>query len=1357
MKNTNTWQRVLSLLFAFVMIIGVTVVGAVSASAEEQASVAENSYVAEVAGTPYATLQDAVTAASAIDGGATVTLLADAELNEKITVSGNVTVSGNFTLKRSDTYTGTLFSVDEGATLTIGGGLVIDGNNVWTLDEELYARALALEVSNLAWGDLISSEEAKPSATGPMFRVYGAVVLNDVTIQNNYSSKESNSGDYGVFRVEANATLTMSGATVKHVVTGGANSVVHLAENSVWTINDGTLITDTFAARNGGICRNDSGLIVMNGGEISGNRSINTNGGAFMMYKGELVMNGGVICSNSGISGASNGRCAVIYLHNSAKMTMNGGEICHNHGINFGGIDSANSAATLTITGGYVGENLSSRNSPYKDINVAAGTALISGGIFTQDVSTWCAPGFMVVNLLDGTYGVVEDPIYGKEASIGDTYYATFFDALEAAVKDDVIVVHKTVVLTEDGTVDLKGARVNASGYLVNTPVFRILADVTFTNGIVDGYGEGGINSYAFIVGDSETAGTLTITDGTYRGVTSAVSITNGTVNILGGTFQTKHDGEGTDYGTTYLLNCIDSAYNNGSAKFNITGGKFVGFNPESNAAEGEGTNFLAEGYKASDYYDNDKWYVARALVVMDGDKYFETVKDALAILASADTEVHTVKLLSDITVDVNYSTYNYPILVNGFVLVLDLNGKTMTADWSSYSGTRVDNALIGVCNGGKLTVTDSVGGGKIVNNDTRSDVENRIFWIMTGTAAKELIVNIDGGTFVQNDVKTALLYIQGNSRTSTDMGVYVYINGGHFVSVNDDFFNAYDGYKYEAWVRGGTFNKDPRDHEIRIPDYLTSYATDDGYWGITEAVATVGNNGYESLSEAITAATDGATVVLNVDVTVGEPIVIEKSITLDLGTNTVNGNGVYPVIRVQGDASVTVKNGSINNSDYVFVLGASDGSSAGYLTIEDGSYLGATTVASVTKGKLVILGGELRVTDDTYGYRYLLNCIDSSYSEGSAEVEVKGGSFFGFNPASNLAEGEGTSFLADGYYVEYDANSGFYAVRTLIVFRSSNLLLGNTIGIYFNLNTADLEDGVNYVAVFTIHGTEYTVPRYDELGNSNWVVTDKNPEITRILFEGIAAKEMTLPVSVVLMLGDTVVSDVARDSVKSYVERGIALGVFTERDMDLVVQMLNYGALAQQSFDYNVDDLPNTGSRVALNVDKYIRDNGVYKDYSEGTHYYGASLNLENNVGFNFKFYADELVGVEKAVITYVNHTGKSFKVEIGVDEFKSETKRGRSIYAIHLDTLVAADARQLLTCKLYNAEGETIAYAKDSIESYCARAIAGLSAMSADDYANQSFGIEFYQALMKYSNSAYDYDPNTAREEWTNDEEEF
>jgi len=247
-----------------------------------------SAYVAKVGEQGFLTLAEAVAAANAIEGGATIELLDDVTLGEKLIVTGNVTITGAYTITRDAAYTGTLFTVNAGATLTLDGGLIIDGNNNWTLNEELYNKALKREVEGVTWAALITSEEGKPDATAPMFKVTGSVVANNVTIQNNYSSKSSNNGDYGVFQVDANATLTMSGATVKHIVTGGANSVAHLSTNSVWTINDGTLITDTFASKNGGVCRNDSGVLVMNGGEVSNNKSLNTNGTFVMLYKGSM-------------------------------------------------------------------------------------------------------------------------------------------------------------------------------------------------------------------------------------------------------------------------------------------------------------------------------------------------------------------------------------------------------------------------------------------------------------------------------------------------------------------------------------------------------------------------------------------------------------------------------------------------------------------------------------------------------------------------------------------------------------------------------------------------------------------------------------------------------------------------------------------------------------------------------------------------------------------------------------------------------------------------------------------------------------------------------------------------------------
>lgn len=64
-----------------------------------------------------------------------------------------------------------------------------------------------------------------------------------------------------------------------------------------------------------------------------------------------------------------------------------------------------------------------------------------------------------------------------------------------------------------------------------------------------------------------------------------------GTINITEGIF--KNLGEDK----TFLLNCYDANYKNGTAKIVVTGGKFYDFDPMHNTAEGPDTNFLAEGY----------------------------------------------------------------------------------------------------------------------------------------------------------------------------------------------------------------------------------------------------------------------------------------------------------------------------------------------------------------------------------------------------------------------------------------------------------------------------------------------------------------------------------------------------------------------------------------------------------------------------------------------------------------------------------------------------------------------------------------------------------------------------------------
>lgn len=89
-------------------------------------------------------------------------------------------------------------------------------------------------------------------------------------------------------------------------------------------------------------------------------------------------------------------------------------------------------------------------------------------------------------------------------------------------------------------------------------------------------------------------------------------------------------------------------------------------------------------------------------------------------------------------------------------------------------------------------------------------------------------------------------------------------------------------------------------------------------------------------------------------------------------------------------------------------------------VTVNGGNYYGGGTVFNVEKGTLIVSGGFFQVTPDidTNDYRYVLNCIDANYKNGTANIIVKGGTFVNFDPSNNLAEGAGTNFVADGYHV---------------------------------------------------------------------------------------------------------------------------------------------------------------------------------------------------------------------------------------------------------------------------------------------------------------------------------------------------
>lgn len=100
------------------------------------------------------------------------------------------------------------------------------------------------------------------------------------------------------------------------------------------------------------------------------------------------------------------------------------------------------------------------------------------------------------------------------------------------------------------------------------------------------------------------------IEDGTIIGNVHAVYVHDGILEVKGGTFSVlqKYPGEGKE--DEFVLNCLDESRVAGTAVIKVSGGTYANFNPGNCKAEGEGTNFLVDGYEATPAEkDGITWY----------------------------------------------------------------------------------------------------------------------------------------------------------------------------------------------------------------------------------------------------------------------------------------------------------------------------------------------------------------------------------------------------------------------------------------------------------------------------------------------------------------------------------------------------------------------------------------------------------------------------------------------------------------------------------------------------------------------------------------------------------------------------
>ncbi len=315
------------------------------------------------------------------------------------------------------------------------------------------------------------------------------------------------------------------------------------------------------------------------------------------------------------------------------------------------------------------------------------------------------------------------------------------------------------VVIDKTITLNLYGCRISLPTDTVGDGVFRIVEGGNLTingEGEINGVGNNNYNMAIWVNG-----GACTINGGTYTNIGATdeddpnahfdvIYVKGGNLTINGGEF----------YGQTpeWIVNTHDE--HREVSTIAITGGVFHGFNPANNATEGEGTNYVADGY---------------VVVKRNGVYTIETSLNE----AVADTSVTSITLAGDVEL--------VECLRVRHTLTLNLNGFNITRP------TSVNTQTILIYAEGNLTID-----GEGIINGVGSGDNDICVWVYGGN------LTINGGTYT--NLESA--FEGGAHVIYASHGGSVVINDGEFKSEDLKFMlNLQDNSGSSILVRGGTYH----------------------------------------------------------------------------------------------------------------------------------------------------------------------------------------------------------------------------------------------------------------------------------------------------------------------------------------------------------------------------------------------------------------------------------------------------------------------------------------------------------------------------------------------------------------------
>ena len=511
-----------------------------------------------------------------------------------------------------------------------------------------------------------------------------------------------------------------------------------------------------------------------------------------------------------------------------------------------------------------------------------------------------------------------------------------------------------------------------------------------------------------------------------------------GQVYINGGTFTTTDpNGELGKVGDSRVAVPCQTVYVDKASQYpdyenatiEISGGKF---------SDDSCKDYLAEGYGIGRTYIESKnvWYteVAEAVSEYDGMKYSSL---QTAIEASEDA-TKEITILKDMEVSQLTVYSNNKVTIN-------LNGKNVniTGYEPNCTGVNID--------GGSLTIKGSGSFG-----DSAQKNVNPLFYVNVGAS---LTIEGDASYYSANVCAYARYW---NSK--------IYINGGKWYGSETYTLNKYDT-NQEAIISviGGEFYKyNPAASHSENP--VANFVADgygvvkDGDWyRVVKATEVTDEANLRSANTAGSAILINESIVLtekNLSMQDGTSLYVAKDVVLSseftgryyMTLSYLNKGGVISgegtivapdkknshTSAVQFDSrnkelvidgNLTIKGGVAgywNGDEYKEGISPAIFIYDGKVTINNGHFIGGIDSETGNAGpavyiysnsvnnnaELIINGGVFEsATDDA---TFLINMDDNNL--GAASIQIKGGTFVGFNPADNTADGAGTNYVADGY-----------------------------------------------------------------------------------------------------------------------------------------------------------------------------------------------------------------------------------------------------------------------------------------------------------------------------------------------------